>query len=154
MSDLSDSGEKVCTSCGERKPLSGFYYNKNRRHYNHSCKPCHNAYVRNRRMKNPAQMMWINARLRAKRDGVPFSIAEEDIILPDTCPICGVVMVILGDRRTSPSLDRIVPVAGYTPENMVVICFQCNTRKNDSTPELMYAIADYIYRIREERGLC
>ncbi len=96
------------------------------------------------------------AKYRAKAAGVPFSLQREDVSAIDVCPICQSEMVFGDDtgRGTSPSLDRIVPELGYVKENVVVICGACNRRKGDSTPELLYAIADYIYRIREERGLC
>jgi hypothetical protein len=93
------------------------------------------------------------ARQRAKKHGIPFLLEPIDIKIPKKCPICKVVMRRLGDRNTSPSLDQIVPRMGYTKENCVVICYRCNTKKNDSTPEQLYVIADYIYQLRRERGL-
>ena len=65
--------------------------------------------------------------------------------------------MVFGDdtgRGTTPSLDRIIPELGYVKENVVVVCGACNRRKNDATPEQLYAIADFIYRVRKERGLC
>jgi hypothetical protein len=96
-----------------------------------------------------------NARYRAKQLGVPFSIELSDILIPEQCPIptCAAVLSP-SSRNTTPSLDKIVPRLGYTPENIVVICNRCNRKKNDMSPEEMYAIADYVYRLRKVRGLC
>lgn len=85
-----------------------------------------------------------------------FTLTFDDIKIPEKCPACGTQIAFGGpqQRNTSPSLDRIVPGLGYTPENTIIICFACNRRKNDSTPEQLYAIADYVYRLRKVRGLC
>lgn len=76
-------------------------------------------------------------------------------MIPDICPTCKKPMEAgtTEDKDSSPSLDRIVPALGYVIENCVVICFRCNRIKNDSTPEQLYAIADYFYRLRKVRGL-
>lgn len=58
-----------------------------------------------------------------------------------------------GDRQRAPSLDKIIPSLGYTKENTHIICLRCNVKKADMTPEEMYRIADYVYKVRKERGL-
>lgn len=98
--------------------------------------------------------MVIRTKTRAKKSGIPFTLQPEDLSIPERCPCCKKSMVSGGTSRdNSPSLDRIIPSLGYTPENVVIICFACNRRKNDSTPEQLYAIADYVYRLRKVRGL-
>ena len=100
--------------------------------------------------------MHSRVKARSKQYGIPFALSFEDIKIPEKCPACGVVLVFgsFHDRDNSPSLDRIVPHLGYIPENSIVICYSCNRRKSNSTPEEMYAIADYVYRLRKVRGLC
>lgn len=45
---------KVCTRCGEEKPLDGFPRNKRNRDGHHGwCKPCHAAKERERRLRDP-----------------------------------------------------------------------------------------------------
>ena len=103
---------------------------------------------------NPEKMALNGARRRAREKGLPFDLKEEDLVFPDTCPCCLQPM----SRETNtlkdyPSLDRIVPELGYTKQNVVVICFRCNTYKNAATPEEMYWVADFVFKLRKERGL-
>ena len=107
------------------------------------------------RHSNPEKTILGRVKTRAAREGLIFSLSLEDIQIPERCPACG-TEIIFGQfprRNSSPSLDRIVPQLGYTPENTIIICYACNRRKSDSTPEEMYRIADYVYRLRKVRGL-
>lgn len=45
--DFFSDGTKICSKCGERKPLSDF--SKHRQSYRHICKKCFNEYQRNYR---------------------------------------------------------------------------------------------------------
>lgn len=157
MSDLSGSGEvRRCCLCGEHKPLDAFYRYCSGEGYQSKCKVCDRATRAKWANDNPDREMLRAARHRAKKEGLPFSLSLSDIHIPERCPIatCGVVLVRGGERNTSPSLDKVVPPLGYIKGNVVVICQGCNFKKNNSTAEELYAIADYIYRLREERGLC
>lgn len=109
------------------------------------------------RLANGIRLRLNAARRRAEKLGLPFALSKEDIVTPAACPVCGTELVMKegkGGTNSSPSLDRVVPTLGYTKENVVVICGGCNRKKQNSTAEELSAIADYIYRIREERGLC
>lgn len=154
MSAQSDSLDlKYCPRCGETKLRSEFH--RSRQSVQGWCKPCMIRAVRVAQMKKPALHLYRTARNRAKTKGLLFTLKPEDVVLPEKCPCCSVVMEMgaLADRASSPSLDQIVPGAGYTPENLIIICFGCNTKKNSSTPEEMYQIADFVWKVREERGL-
>lgn len=147
---------KRCIGCGEERPISEFYRGAYGVGHQSRCKACFRIQTRAIARANPERYLWYSARSRASSKGVPFSILPADIIIPDLCPCCKIPLSP-GERTNqdlSPSLDRIVPGLGYTPENTIIICFACNRRKNDSTPEQLYAIADYVYRLRKVRGLC
>jgi len=100
------------------------------------------------RVRNLAKTMYLGARIRAKRKGVPFDLCVEDIIIPEICPILQIPLVS-GDggiARGSPSLDRIVPHLGYVKGNIQVISAKANTAKNDLSPEELLLMADWITR--------
>jgi hypothetical protein len=65
---------------------------------------------------------------------VPFSISVQSIVIPATCPVLG-IPIILGEKRSenSPSLDRLVPENGYVPGNVRVISDKANRLKGDRT---------------------
>lgn len=95
--------------------------------------------------------LWNNARERATRFGLPFSITKADIVIPEVCPVLGLPLSfgkgVLHDG--SPSLDRIIPERGYVRGNIEVISHRANTIKNSSSPEELRKIADWLeYKIR------
>lgn len=91
---------------------------------------------------NPEKVMWTQARIRANRKGLPFTIAVEDIQIPPTCPILGIELKSGGGRTGhSPSLDRLNSSKGYTPDNIWVISDRANRIKNDSTPDELILLA-------------
>jgi hypothetical protein len=42
------------------------------------------------RLENPEAILLIAARHRAKQEGLPFTITEADIIIPERCPVLGI----------------------------------------------------------------
>jgi hypothetical protein len=84
-----------------------------------------------------------NAKARAVKKGLDFNLTEEDIILPEYCPVLGVKLSKTG-RRYGYSLDRIDPMKGYTKENVWVISQLANAMKWDSTPEERLAFANWV----------
>lgn len=88
----------------------------------------------------------MQAKTRAKRQGVPFEIEVSDIIIPSHCPILGIPLY----RGTevscsnSPTVDKRVPERGYTKENILVISMKANRIKNNSTPEELRKVAEFM----------
>lgn len=100
--------------------------------------------VRDWRRSNPVKALCVAARCRAKRFGVEYSLDYREIEIPERCPLLGIELES-GDRRhqdASPTLDRIDPRGGYTPDNVWVISYRANRIKNDATPEEFLRIAD------------
>jgi len=109
-------------------------------------------YARRWARTKPEKRMATAARHRAKKKGLPFTMTHEDIHISDACPICGGGMSP-SNRIMTPSLDRLIPSLGYTPDNIWVVCYQCNVRKNSSSTQDLYRIADACYAEIRKRGL-
>jgi len=93
---------------------------------------------------------------RAKRIDVPYSLTHEDLTpFPTICGYCGVGLAIRYGKRgpSSPSLDRIIPSLGYTKQNVVVCCWQCNRLKCDMTPPQLTALAIRVSEVAKQRGI-
>jgi hypothetical protein len=94
--------------------------------------------------------MYTRAKVRAKRDGVPFDIQPSDIMIPENCPIFGTPLVIAegagkkGPKDNSPSLDKRIPSLGYVKGNIEVISFKANRLKNSNTKETLSKLLEYI----------
>jgi hypothetical protein len=91
-----------------------------------------------------------NARIRADKAGVPFTITTEYIlgVVPDTCPVFGTPFIFVGNGFVGPdsaSLDRLVPAKGYVPGNVVVISHFANTIKNNASAKEVARVAQWMY---------
>ena len=78
-----------------------------------------------------------NAKRRAIKYNIPFTLTLDDMDLPTHCPILGIELKTstgpIADN--SPTLDQIVPRQGYTKENTLIISKRANTIKSYGTPE-------------------
>jgi hypothetical protein len=88
-------------------------------------------------------MMVNKARTRAKEKGLPCTLTKEWVahkIRKGVCEKTGIRFVLNGGNKHkhSPSLDQIIPGAGYTPENIRVTVWIFNQARNEfSDQELL-----------------
>lgn len=146
---MSGSTEKRCTLCGEWLPLSAF--GKHLNGLKPACKKCINDTQRLNRLENPERHLVNDARKRAKRRGIPFSITADDIHIPARCPVLGIPLVPSTGRPAaqSPSLDRLVTSLGYTKDNTIVISHRANTLKGDATLDELRRLVEFVgYKTR------
>ncbi len=106
------------------------------------CKDCKRVYGKRRR-DNRAKYIWQVAKTRAKQRGTPFSIAIEDIVIPETCIVLGIPLDSR-NRDHNPTLDEIVQGKGYVPGNFCIISGRANRIKSDATVRELKAIVCYI----------
>lgn len=97
------------------------------------------------RRTTSAYDLWRWAKRRAEKNGVPFEITPDDIVVPRYCPILGIELC-KSDTRTSheasATLDRINPTRGYVRGNVLVISDRANRSKSNlTTAELRRVVA-------------
>lgn len=90
--------------------------------------------------KGRALRLVLSAKKRALKGGLPFMIEVGDV-LPfleaGTCQRTGIVfdLTAAGDRGKrrpfAPSIDQVMPGAGYTKNNIEVVCWIYNVCKSD-----------------------
>lgn len=95
-------------------------------------------------INNQEKRMLDRVRSRAKILKVDFNLSLEDIKIPEYCPILGVKIQYDHKKATSPSLDRIDPLGGYTKDNVQIICNKANMMKNNATKEQLLKFAHWI----------
>ncbi len=98
---------------------------------------------------NPARNMFNTVKSRAKREGIPFNLTIDDIVIPEFCPVLGIklesaIMKGLGPTLASPSLDKLVPSRGYVKGNIAIISNLANMIKSAGTPEQVQAVATWM----------
>jgi hypothetical protein len=105
--------------------------------------------------ENIERAMLRRARASAKKHGWDFNLELSDIVIPETCPLLGIVL----ERKTgiqadsTPSLDRIDSSIGYVKENVWVISWRANNFKRDATLEELKKLVDGLEKIRRARFL-
>ncbi len=102
---------------------------------------------------NTEKRMLAAARIRARKYDIPCTITTADIIVPERCPLLGVVLEtgIGGVSPNSPSLDRIIPHLGYVPGNVLVISNRANIIKNDANLSELKLLTKNLEKILDER---
>ena len=98
---------------------------------------------------------WLNRILVTKK--VPKPVRKkllETLPTPKYCPMLGLELNYNGTGRegwsrsdTSPSLDQIKAQGGYIEGNIQVISWRANRIKNNSTPEELMLIANYMLKL-------
>jgi len=103
--------------------------------------------------ETPAALrLFTTAKSRAKKNSIAFDIEVSDIVIPERCPLLGIVLQH-GTRRwsaLSPSLDRIDPTKGYVKGNVWVISHRANRLKMDATLEELETL---VANLREKMRL-
>jgi hypothetical protein len=109
----------------------------------------------------PPKYHWLDKMLRIKQippEDRKRIIAEWEI--PDHCPILGIPLNYEGRRDgsvegfgrsdDSPSIDQIIPGAGYFLGNIQILSWRANRIKSNATPDELRAIANYMCCIQRE----
>jgi len=143
---------KKCSRCRVIKDLAAFARDSTRKDGRcHYCRQCSSMQQAELHWRHPQRYLWTFARRRAKCKGLPFSIVPEDIMLPERCPVCGIMLVhAIGKGRkqaASSSLDRVEPHQGYVVGNIAVMCSRCNTIKTDATVEELERLAKWLSKV-------
>lgn len=146
---------KQCLRCSTAKPLTEFGpHIRARDGLQPYCKVCNREQKADWYAQRYKRAMVSSARSRAKVQGVPCTITEDDIDIPVFCPALGLKLEIAfaGEAKdNSPSLDKIVPELGYVPDNIVVISNLANTMKNKGTIEQLRDLADFYTELQRNQ---
>lgn len=110
-----------------------------------------NAGQRNRYERYAIDRMLRNARVRALKNNLEFTLNPDSLTIPEKCPILQIPLFTgtKGNYTNSPSLDRIDNTKGYVDGNVAIISSLANSMKNCATIEQLHTFAknigDYIH---------
>lgn len=105
--------------------------------------------------------LWRDARKRAMKRGLVFSITKEfveDILRVGRCAVTGVPFDLSPGcssramKPHAPSLDRIVPARGYTPSNTRCVTTHFNVARGGFTDLQLVQLAKTIIRASRSDG--
>lgn len=99
-----------CRYCGAELTAENWFPSFQKE--NHKC--CKTCQVKKDKQSNPAKFILRNAKQRALRYGLPFDLTEDDIVIPDRCPVLGIPLVFNEGnfKDDSPSLAKFIPEKG------------------------------------------
>lgn len=119
------------------------------------------AATRVRRKMSTDRIAWAikkllaDARRRAGKKGLEFSLSPTDLSTPEKCPVFGCDLVYQADakrRDESASLDRIDATRGYVPGNVWIVSWRANQIKSNATAAELRAVADAIDGLGKARA--
>jgi hypothetical protein len=158
---------KTCTKCETDKPLSAFYWHKQRKHYMASCKTCNSAacvqYQRKTRVREDVPFIMSSRaaeiRRRCKANGAPVEddlgryLASLWLAQEGRCFYTGRPMTLTGylTRPNAFTVDRKRPALGYVRGNLVLCCAVVNRVKQDLTiKELLRLCSEITNRLNPQ----
>lgn len=147
---INDVEHYYCSRCSTYKVEEEMYIGEaSLKRRDLSCIACSKQRAKEYRNRNYVRATLSTIKGRAKRKGIEFSITEDDVIIPDICPLLGIPITFGGNytnRNNSPSIDRIDNSKGYTSDNIRVISFLANTIKRDLSKELLITFSENIVK--------
>lgn len=108
---------------------------------------------RKQHRKDPRKVMLMHARARAKKKGIDFDIAYDDIVIPDKCPILDLDLFVTDGcvGPNSPTIDRLDNSKGYVRGNVLVISYRANSIKRDASLEELELLVKNLKRVLLKR---
>ena len=146
---------RVCSICNIEKSFNNFGYlkngwkNLNNERFKFHCRICENDSKAKLHTKKPYIRLFHNAKRRAKKKGLIFSITLEDVKKKfpknNICPITKKSFKYgKENRHNNPTIDRIDNKKGYTFYNIVIVSFIANQVKGDLNDfSIFKQIADF-----------
>lgn len=147
--------KNACTKKCESRPESRAR-KRTQRNHKYSTDESYRAKVKERVNKqnsdNPTRYLLMLAKGRAKKLGVPFNLREEDVAVPEFCPVLKIPLYRskgYGPSPNSPTLDRFKPELGYVKGNVFVISSKANRIKNNGTLEEIKSVFLWMQKVEE-----
>lgn len=144
---------KICRICNLEKDNFEFPIRSSKDNvvvYRSECKSCKSDRDKlshqDSRIKNPQHAILISTKRRAKVEGLEFNLEEQDIIIPEKCPVLGIELQMHTEyaQDNSPSIDRLIPSKGYVKGNCFIISYKANRMKQENSLEDLEKIIKYI----------
>ena len=132
-----------CVACNNVKRAE--YIRNNNEKYKSAVKAGHKRWL----MNNPIKARYQVIKSNARRRGIPFDLALNDIAFGDKCEVCSIGFAPLVPGKALPnsvSIDRIDSSKGYERGNIAFICHRCNGMKRDCTITDLERLLGYMRR--------
>jgi hypothetical protein len=138
----------ICSICNIAKPTSSFYVRAYRGSSTtrYGCISCEK--IQKTQWWNSKSVAYKLISYAKNRRGEEVSITEEDITVPERCPILGRKFEEKGEY--APSIDRSDPTKGYVKGNVRVVSVRGNRLKNNGTHREFKYLVEYMKTLEDE----
>lgn len=111
--------------------------------------------------KFPEKYLLKNAKTRARKKNLEFSLTLEDIIIPKICPIFNTPIILKRDSNQrgmsqknydGPSIDRIDTTKGYIKGNIIICSWRANLYKGCMTFEQIKSWYKFLKKHHEKKS--
>jgi hypothetical protein len=147
MTPKAPTQNRICRSCKLQ------FVAQNKRYW--YCAFCSTGsgltYTQRAYRSNWARSQVSQKRYASKKRGWSFDLTEDDLQIPDKCPVLGIPLQInynISNKDNSPSIDKIDPSKGYTKDNVAVISMKANRIKNDASLEELEKVCSWLRRLK------
>ncbi len=103
--------------------------------------------------ENPIRHILYAAKQRAEKFGYPFEVTENDLTLPEVCPVLGIPLKIGGRKYDSPSIDKIIPELGYVKGNVAIVSLRANQMKGTATLAELKKLVKFLEEFEAAKSL-
>jgi hypothetical protein len=114
------------------------------------------SWLRDYRRQYVARYLLALCKARAKKQGIPFNITEDDIRIPSVCPALGIPLVNFtsrGPTDSSATIDRVDPTKGYVRGNIAVISSLANRIKNNANATDILKVGRWLKGLTRRRKI-
>lgn len=139
---------RVCVTCGTEKPLTEFYAGRSKS--KPVCKPCSIVAQRQRVQSCPNEFLrtaWNRLKAYRKKQGYCVDLVLDELtdIYKKQQGMCAVTHLVMTfhpeagqSRGTNASIDRIDNDAGYTKDNVRLVCSRINLMRGNQNDGDLY----------------
>lgn len=117
-----------------KKKQNSEWYQKNREYIR--------AKQNNLKFTNTKSWLLWKTKASAKKRGIEFDLVEDDLSIPEVCPILKVPFDF--GAESTMTVDRIDNSKGYVRGNIQVISMKANTMKSNATQKELISFAKWI----------
>ncbi len=143
--EAASPGKRLCYKCNTLSPFDQFNIRYSGQRLGRECKKCRSI----RSLKRTDEERWRDlvsaSRANARKKGLQHTITVADLDIPKRCPVFGFVLKwgTKKQRDHSPSMDRINPILGYVPGNVIVVSWLANNIRSNFIPDQLRKVADF-----------